>query len=92
MFPVLHDKHLKSRFHGELCGLLGPHQKFVESSWVQKGRREETPPAPRLSAPAVRLSFSFNRRLQHSGTANHSHGRYQNNMAAQQIGAFPSVL
>lgn len=91
-FPVLHDKHLKSRFRGDLCGLQGPHQKFVRSPWVQKGRREETPPAPRLSAALFPLSFILDGRPQHSGTANHSHGCYQNNMAAQQIGAFPSVL
>lgn len=71
----------------DACKIFGPHESTPS-----------TPDPPSVYHWAVvnqRVYFSpfiFNRRLQHSGTANHWHGHYQNNISAQQIGALPSVL
>lgn len=86
----------------EPCGLCGPYKEACEVNRTVMGIKK--PQRYPLSVPYVQLHratisqrvyfslFIFNRRLEHSGTANHRHSRYQNNMAAQQMGALPSVL
>lgn len=70
---------------------LEPCEDLMGTRKLMRGNSPSSPPSRHQSAALFSLSFIFNHGLQHSGTANHWHGCYQNNMAAQQIRALPSV-
>lgn len=74
------------------CGLWGPRRSLSRPHAYKKKDRPFLCASEPPSVSESFLFFIFNQRLQHSGTANHWHGCYQNNMAAPQIGALPSVL